>query len=108
LLFKVQRGSDVVDMWTVKRKNIGGGDIDKNPSQASKVNAKKKISYDDNDNTPIHINNKNNTSMSHNIISVDDEQDILYSFKTILSNHGYDVKSFTESKEALKHIFCIF
>jgi hypothetical protein len=108
LLFKVQRGSDVVDMWTVKRKNIGGGGIDKNPSQASKVNAKKKISYDDNDNTPIHINNKNNTSMSHNIISVDDEQDILYSFKTILSNHGYDVKSFTESKEALKHIFCIF
>jgi hypothetical protein len=90
LLFKVQRGSDVVDMWTVKRKDTGSGGIDKNPSKASKVNAKKKISYD---NTPIYINNKNNNSRIPNIVLVDDEQDILYSFKSILSNHGYNVKS---------------
>src|SRR5215213_2519530 len=49
LLFKVQRSSDIVDMLTVKRKGSGGG-IDKNPSQASKINAKKKkIVYDEND-----------------------------------------------------------
>jgi CheY-like chemotaxis protein len=103
LLFKIQRGSNVVDNWIVKRKDITGG-IDKNPSQAYKQKAKKKIAYD-NDNTPIYINNKNNNNSSNpNIILVDDEEDILYSFKTILSNHGYDVKSFTESKDALKHI----
>jgi CheY-like chemotaxis protein len=104
LLFKIQRGSNIVDNWIVKRKDVRDG-IDKNPSQASKDNAKKKIAYD-NDNTPIYISNKNNNNNSSNpnIILVDDEEDILYSFKTILSNHGYDVKSFTESKEALKHI----
>ena len=105
LLFKIQRGSNIVDNWIVKRKDVRDG-IDKNPSQASKQKAKKKIAYDD-DNTPIYINNKNNNnnnSSNPNIILVDDEEDVLYSFKTILSNHEYDVKSFTESKEALKHI----
>jgi CheY-like chemotaxis protein len=79
---------NVVDSWTLKRKDADG--IDNNPSQASKVDAKKKITrYDDN---------------TTNIILVDDEQDILYNFRTILSNHGYNVKAFTESKEALKYI----
>ena len=96
LLFKIQRGSNVVDNWTVKRKNVGG--IDKNPSQASKSNYKK-VTY----NNTIYLNN-NDSKKIPNIILVDDEDDILYSFKTILSDHGYNVKSFTESKEALKHI----
>jgi hypothetical protein len=93
LLFKIQRGNNVVDNWTVKRKDVG---IDKNPSQASKVNLKK-VTYN-----PIYQNSNN--KKIPNIILVDDEQDVLYSFKEILSDHGYDVKSFTESKEALKHI----
>ena len=83
--------------WIVKRKDVDG--IDKNPSQASKVNAKKKIAYTDN--TTTYLNNEYKIP---SIILIDDEQDILYSFKTILSDHGYNVKSFTESKEALKHI----
>lgn len=82
-----------MDNWTVKRKDVG---IDKNPSQASKVNLKK-VTYN-----PIYQNSNN--KKIPNIILVDDEQDVLYSFKEILSDHGYDVKSFTESKEALKHI----
>ena len=97
LLFKIQRGNNIVDNWIVKRKDVDG--IDKNPSQASKVNAKKKIAYDDN--ATIYLDNQNKIP---SIILIDDEQDILYSFKTILSDHGYNVKSFTESKEALKHI----
>jgi CheY-like chemotaxis protein len=100
LLFKIQRGMNVVDNWTVKRKDVYG--IDNNPSQASKVDAKKKITYYDNNTT--YFNNENSNNKIFNIILVDDEQDILYSFKTILSNHGYNVKSFTESKEALKDI----
>ena len=97
LLFKIQRGNNVVDNWTVKRKNVDG--IDNNPSQASKVNAKKIIA---NDNASYLDNNDNKKIPS--IMLVDDEQDILYSFKTILSDHGYNVKSFSQSKEALKHI----
>ncbi|HET6800620.1 MAG TPA: response regulator, partial [Nitrososphaeraceae archaeon] len=57
------------------------------------------MAYDDN--TTDYLNNENKIP---SIILIDDEQDILYSFKTILSDHGYIVKSFTESKEALKHI----
>ena len=98
LLFKIQRGNNIVDNWIVKRKDVDDG-IDRNPSQASKVNAKKKIAYADKNTT--YLNNKNKIP---NIILIDDEQDIVYSFKTILSDHGYNVKSFTESKEALKHI----
>ena len=99
LLFKIQRGNNIVDNWIVKRKDVGG--IDKNPSQASKVDAmKKKIAYDDNT-TTTYLNNENKIP---SIIIIDDEQDIVYNFKTILSDHGYNVKSFTESKEALKHI----
>jgi CheY-like chemotaxis protein len=97
LLFKIQRGNNIVDNWIVKRKDVDG--IDKNPSQAYKINANKKIAYDDNATT--YLDNQNKIP---SIILIDDEQDILYSFKTILSDHGYNVKSFTESKEALKHI----
>jgi hypothetical protein len=75
LLFKIQRGSNIVDNWIVKRKDVRDG-IDKNPSQAYKQKAKKKIAYDNN-NTPIYINNKNNNNSSNpNIILVDDEEDI--------------------------------
>lgn len=35
---------------------------------------------------------------------VDDEKDVLHTFEMALSDGGYNVKGFTESKEALKHI----
>ncbi|MDQ3838345.1 MAG: response regulator [Thermoproteota archaeon] len=96
LLFKIQRGNNIVDNWIVKRKDVDG--VDKNPSQASKGNYKK-VTY----NNTIYLNNNDNKKIP-NIILVDDEQEILYGFKTILSEYGYKVKSFNESKEALKHI----
>ena len=98
LLFKIQRGNNIVDNWIVKRKDVDG--IDKNPPQASNVNAKKEIAYNDKNTITYH----NNENKIPSIIVIDDEQDIVYNFKTILSYYGYNVKSFTDSKEALKHI----
>jgi two-component system, OmpR family, response regulator ChvI len=38
-----------------------------------------------------------------NIIVVDDEPDTLFTYETLLSDEGYNVKSYTDSVEALKH-----
>ena len=40
---------------------------------------------------------------SPNIFLVDDEEDILYTFKKGLSSEGYNVEAFSDSMEALKH-----
>jgi CheY-like chemotaxis protein len=108
LTFKIQRGNSIIDNWVVKRKHIGGidnknandsnltsatsvssGFIDKNSTESSDVNPS------------IYSDIKNKLA---NIMLVDDEQDVLYSFKAVLSSHGYYVKAFAQSKEALKHL----
>src|ERR671923_1068854 len=38
-----------------------------------------------------------------NIMVVDDEPDILFTYKSLLSAEGYNVESFTDPQEALKH-----
>ena len=38
-----------------------------------------------------------------NLMLVEDERDILFAFKTILKSEGYNVDTFTDSFEALKH-----
>jgi CheY-like chemotaxis protein/class 3 adenylate cyclase len=38
-----------------------------------------------------------------NIMVVDDEPDILFTYKSLLSAEGYNVKAFTDPQEALKH-----
>jgi len=40
---------------------------------------------------------------SANIMIVDDEPDTLFTYKSILSEEGYNVQGFTDSKEALTH-----
>jgi len=40
---------------------------------------------------------------SANILLVDDEPDTLFTYESILSDEGYNVKSFTDPQEALKH-----
>jgi two-component system, OmpR family, response regulator ChvI len=40
---------------------------------------------------------------SVNIMVVDDEHDTLFTYESFLSDEGYNVKSFTDSLEALKH-----
>jgi CheY-like chemotaxis protein len=38
-----------------------------------------------------------------NLMLVEDEPDILFTFKTILKSEGYNVDTFTDSFQALKH-----
>jgi CheY-like chemotaxis protein len=38
-----------------------------------------------------------------NIMVIDDEPDILFTYKSLLSAEGYNVKAFTDPQEALKH-----
>jgi CheY-like chemotaxis protein len=40
---------------------------------------------------------------STNILVIDDEPDALFTYESFLSDEGYNVKSFTDSVEALKH-----
>jgi len=41
---------------------------------------------------------------STNILVVDDEPDTLFTYESFLSDEGYSVKTFTDSREALKHL----
>ena len=48
--------------------------------------------------------NKHQKKYSANIMLVDDDRDILFTYKSFLSSfEGYTVEAFTDSKEALKH-----
>jgi two-component system, OmpR family, response regulator ChvI len=42
---------------------------------------------------------------STNILVVDDEPDTLFTYESILSDEGYDVKTFSDPQEALEHFF---
>ena len=45
---------------------------------------------------------KDNTSV--NILVIDDDEDILYTFQHLLSRQGYKVQAFSDSIEAFKHV----
>jgi CheY-like chemotaxis protein len=98
LLFRVQRGNNVVDDWIVKhRKGVIG--IANYTTSATDTNSQKMESNvsDAYPNNPI-------PSKIPNIMLVDDEKDVLYSFEEILADQGYNVRAFTQSKEAVKHL----
>ena len=42
-------------------------------------------------------------SSAINILLVDDEKDVLYTFKQCLSSEGYNIEAFTDPKEGLAH-----
>jgi CheY-like chemotaxis protein len=110
LVFKVQRDKDIVDSWVVKRKYIGGMNRNKADNTLAIRSelpnlTTNKISYEntnDKSSDTIYAGTRNKLA---NIILVDDEEDVLYSFQSVLSGQGYDVKPFKESKEALKYLF---
>ena len=71
-----------------------------------KIQRKKSIlDYGETQNT-INKNNlakvMDNTSI--NILLIDDDKDILYTFHTILNSQGYTVKAFSDRTEALEHV----
>ncbi|HJT48281.1 MAG TPA: response regulator [Nitrososphaeraceae archaeon] len=103
LIFKIQRKNNIVDTWSVKRKDVG---IKANANSFMSNNGSKKSSYDladvmQYDNTIYQ--RKLDTSPA-NIILVEDEKDVLCPFEMVLCDQGYNVKSFAESREAIKHV----
>lgn len=42
---------------------------------------------------------------STNILVIDDEPDTLYTYESFLSDEGYNVKTFSDPREALEHFF---
>jgi CheY-like chemotaxis protein len=103
LLFRIQRGGSLVDNWKLKRKRMGIVYNEKKSSDASIVASilDRKGTDSGGDTTHYGFHNKNEI---RNIILIDDEQDVLYSFQIILSEAGYNVIPFSKSKEAVKHL----
>jgi CheY-like chemotaxis protein len=107
LLFRIQRGGSLVDNWKLKRKNMGINYSKKKSSASSSV-----ASISDRKGTDSSIDGTDVTDTYRpyskneikNIILVDDEQDVLYSFQITLSEEGYNVTPFSKSKEAVKHL----
>lgn len=114
LLFKIQRDKDIVDNWVVKRKYVGGmnknkvgvDDVTMTTSMLAtsmpEINTDKTSEDFYDTNSSIYTGTRNKLAR---ILLIDDEEDVLYSFKSVLSSQGYDVKPFRESKEALKYLF---
>lgn len=88
----------MVDSWVVKRKK---GDIELarrfsvTPSPTSVGTAEVSDAY---------LRTTETKNKIPKILVVDDQKDILYAFKEILSDQGYNVKAFAASKEAVKHL----
>jgi CheY-like chemotaxis protein len=101
LLFRIQRGGRLVDNWKLTRKNMGIDYNEKKSSAPSIVASSDRKGTDGGGSAPYGPHNKNEI---RNIILVDDEQDVLYNFKIILSEGGYNVSPFSNTKEAVKHL----
>ena len=103
LLFRIQRGGRLVDNWKLTRKNMGI-DYEKKsstPSIVASISDRKGTDGGGSSNASCGPHNKNEI---RNIILVDDEQDVLYNFKITLSEEGYNVTPFSNTREAVKHL----
>ena len=87
LIIKIQRGEHIVDSWIMSRF-----DDKKENSDPQPVTAKEPATTDpqleDGDKRP-------------NIMLIDDEPDVLISFKSMLQSEKYNTETFTSSGEAL-------
>lgn len=103
LIFQVQREEKIIDSWLVKRNNIVTND---NPSNSNYKSNLKKYSQISSSSSPYIVRTKirRTGNQKQNLLIVDDEEDVLLSFTSYLSSEGYTVKTFTESREALRHI----
>jgi CheY-like chemotaxis protein len=96
LLFRIQRGGSLVGNWKLMRKNMGIDYSEKKSFATPMV-----TSILDRKGTDSGPHNKNEI---RNIMLVDDEPDVLYSFQITLSEEGYNVIPFSKSREAIKHL----
>jgi two-component system response regulator ChvI len=49
-------------------------------------------------------NDKNQLNSSFNILLIDDDKDILFTFESIVRDEGYSVTTYADSNKALEHI----
>jgi CheY-like chemotaxis protein len=103
LLFRIQRGSNFVDTWKLQRY-LSGIDHNEKRSSNSIISSNldgNRTSGSENSTVQYRLDTKDRT---RNIMLVDDEPDVLYSFQISLFEEGYNVIPFSKSKEAVKHL----
>jgi CheY-like chemotaxis protein/class 3 adenylate cyclase len=84
--------NNIYSLYKIKRKNILGlYDI--------KVNNKNSF-----DEQQLVSSTENFNNTNKRIILVDDEKDVLFTYKTFLENHDYDVTAFTDPSLAMNYI----
>ena len=99
LLFRIQRGSNFVDNWKLQRYI---SDIDHNEKRSSSNSI---ISSNSDGNRTSSSENSAaqyrpyTKDRTRNIMLVDDEPDVLYSFQISLSEEGYNVSRFQSQKK---------
>ena len=49
-------------------------------------------------------NTQNQSNSSFNILLIDDDKDIIFTFESILRNEGYNVTSYSNASKALDHL----
>ena len=97
LIFKVQHGDNIVDSWLVKRIDSISSNSLIGTSKSGPIDSQSKI------NPEIYQQQKSNNDAISNIMLVDDDQDLLSTFKLFLSSEGYNnIETFADSREALK------
>jgi CheY-like chemotaxis protein len=96
LILEVQHADNKVDPWIVKRTDIDNNNL---------ISTNERTVADTS--SPIFNNGTRQNEQqkrSINVMVVDDEPDMLLIFKTLLlTSKGYNVKTFEDSQEALKH-----
>ena len=115
LILKIQRGADnnvVVDSWILKRNVLVGYNydykIDSNSSSGgSSIVGDGSWGVMQQQQQPTLQGEEDNRKKPFNIMIVDDEEDVLLSFKATLSSQGYNVEAFNNSQEALKRFLDI-
>jgi CheY-like chemotaxis protein len=99
LILRVQRGSDLVDALRITKEG------------AHTVSKKTKIQKDSSrlfdkisDLTVPHYPNDPHRRYFPNIVLIDDDPDILFTFQSYLSTEGFNVQIFSNSDEALRYL----
>jgi len=49
-------------------------------------------------------NAQNQSNSSYNILLIDDDDDVLFTFESIIRNEGYNITSYSDSNKALTHL----
>jgi CheY-like chemotaxis protein len=111
IILKVRHKENVVvDNWIIKKSKSNSHNLGTNSNSGinnnktnSFVNVKEEEAEEGKD--PYNLRDMNNTFYNTPILLVDDEPDLLMTFKLFLNSEGYrNVKTFSDSKNVLKHI----